>query len=165
MSRLALIAALDRRRVIGRAGALPWRLPDDLARFKRLTLGHTVLMGRKTWASLGRPLPGRANWVISRQAELALPAGVRRFESLEAALATAPEQGELRVIGGGELYQQTLPLADRLWLTEVETEVAEGDAWFPDWRGLGFVEVGRERHAADDRHAHAYAFVDYQRER
>ncbi len=158
---LSLIAALDRNRVIGRNGDLPWRLPDDLRHFKRLTLGKTVLMGRKTWVSLGRPLPERDNWVISRDPAFHAE-GARVFRSLDAALQAHESSQELMVIGGAELYRQLLPRADRLYLTEVDAEV-DGDAWFPEFDRAGWRESARESHAADERHAHAFAFVTLDR--
>ena len=134
---LALIAALAQNRVIGRDNQLPWHLPEDLKHFKAKTLGKPIIMGRKTWDSLGRPLPGRLNVVVSRQAGLALE-GAEVFTTLDAALdradAWAQEQGvdELMLIGGAQLYAQALPLAGRLYLTRVGLE-PEGDAWFPEF--------------------------------
>jgi dihydrofolate reductase len=154
---LYLIAALGRNRVIGRDGALPWRLPDDLRRFKQLTLGQPVLMGRKTWVSLGRPLPGRENRVLTRDRQFVAP-GARVFHRLEDALA-APAQGALWVIGGGELYAQLLPRADALFLTEVDA-APEGDAHFPELPAGQWREVAREAHAADAAHALAFSFVE-----
>ncbi|MDA7088895.1 dihydrofolate reductase [Pseudomonas sp. SA3-5] len=134
---LCLIAALAQNRVIGRDNQLPWHLPADLKHFKALTLGKPIIMGRKTWDSLGRPLPGRLNLVISRQPGLQIE-GAEVFASLEAAIVRAEqwarEQGvdELMLIGGAQLYVQALPLAARLYLTRVETS-PEGDAWFPEF--------------------------------
>lgn len=157
---LSLIAAFDEGRLIGRNGELPWRLPNDLKHFKALTLGKTILMGRKTWDSLGRPLPQRDNWVLTRdptfQAE-----GARAFVSLDAALAAHPG-GELMVIGGGELYRQTLPLARTLYLTRVQARL-QGDAWFPDLDPAQWRETAREDHVVDERHAYAYSFVTLER--
>lgn len=158
---LVLIAALAENHTIGREGDLPWRLPDDLKRFRRLTLGNTILMGRRTWASLGKPLDGRLNWVLTRDAGFVVPAGVEVFTDLNHALA-ANAEGELLVIGGAQLYQQTLPLAKRLELTRVHAEV-EGDTFFPPIDPAEWQETGREKHAADARHAHAYTFQTLQR--
>jgi dihydrofolate reductase len=160
MSGLTLIAAVARNGVIGRDGRLPWRLPEDLKRFKRLTLGNTVLMGRKTWDSLGRPLPERDNWVLSRDPGFA-PDGARLFRSLDQALA-APCRGELIVIGGAELYLQTLPLASRLELTEVEAEV-EGDTHFPAFDPVEWPVIAETACPADERHALACRFVTRRR--
>jgi dihydrofolate reductase len=161
MSPLVLIAALAENHTIGRDGDLPWRLPDDLKRFRKLTLGNTILMGRRTWASLGKPLDGRRNWVLTRDASFVAPTGVEVFANLEHALA-AEAEGELLVIGGAQLYQQTLPLATRLELTRVHAQV-EGDTFFPPIDPVEWLETAREEHAADVRHAHAYAFITLQR--
>lgn len=155
-----LIAALDRHFAIGRGNALPWRLPDDLKRFKALTLGKTLLMGRKTAESLGRALPGRRNLVLTRSGRVPFD-GMQAVASLDAAISLA--DGGIAVIGGGEIYALALPFASRMHLTHVDTIVGEADAYFPrfdagDWRVLS-----REAHAADERHAHAFEFVDYQR--
>lgn len=157
---LSLVAALDLDRLIGRAdGRLPWHLPRDLAHFKRLTLGKTLLMGRKTWDSLGRPLPGRDNWVLSRDPAFA-PVGARRFESLDDALAAHPH-GELMVIGGAELYRQTLARAQRLYLTEVGARLPAqpGDVHFPAFERGELRETLLEEHTPDERHAHPFRFV------
>ena len=142
-AKLALIAAVATNGVIGRAGALPWRLPSDFAFFKQTTMGKPIVMGRKTFESIGRPLPGRANLVVSGQTGFAAP-GIEPFGGLDAALARAmaiaAETGvdEIFVIGGATLYEQALPIADRLYLTHVGLEVA-GDVHFPpvadtEWR-------------------------------
>lgn len=161
MPKLSLVAALDDNGLIGRAGALPWRLPDDLRHFRRLTLGKTVLMGRRTWESLGRALPGRDNWVLTRDAAYRAP-GARVFASLDCALAAAPREAELMVIGGAELYRQTLPLARRLYLTRVHAQL-QGDTWFPAFDPADFELIERQDHAADGRHAHAYSFLTLER--
>ncbi|MDP3295106.1 MAG: dihydrofolate reductase [Nevskia sp.] len=157
---LTLIAALAQNRVIGRDGDLPWRLPDDLKRFKRLTVGKTVLMGRKTWVSLGRPLPDRDNWVLTRDIAFK-PAGATVFASLDQAL-NAGQGRELVVIGGAELYRQTLPLATRLELTEVLAEL-EGDTWFPEFDTADWIETASEAHPADERHRFPFRFVTLNR--
>ncbi|MDB5976588.1 MAG: dihydrofolate reductase [Nevskia sp.] len=159
-SLLTLVVAVSENGVIGRDGGLPWRLPEDLKHFRRLTLGNTVLMGRKTFESLGKPLEGRANWVLTRDPVFA-PAGAQVFRDLDAALA-APPQGELLVIGGAELYRQTLPLASRLELTRVHAQV-EGDTHFPDYDATQWRETARVDHVADERHAHAYSFLTLDR--
>jgi len=158
---LALIAALDRRRAIGRQGGLPWHLPDDLRRFKALTLGKPVLMGRRTAESIGRALPGRRNLVLTHAASAPF-AGQEAVASLEVAIALAGPL-PLMVIGGGEVYALALPQADALHLTRVDDDCRDADAFFPymnlaDWR-----ETFREHHACDDRHAVAFDFVDYRR--
>jgi dihydrofolate reductase len=125
---ISLIAAVARNGTIGRGGRMPWRLPADLARFRRLTLGHTVLMGRKTWESLGRPLAGRRNLVLTRDVAYAA-AGCEVVHTVEDARAAAGD-GELFVIGGAAVYAAFLPIADRLYITRVDADVA-GDAVFP----------------------------------
>lgn len=160
----SLIVAMDLNRLIGRDGGLPWLLPNDLAHFKRVTLGKTVLMGRKTWDSLGRPLPGRDNWVISRDPAFA-PAGARTFASLAAALA-APRDTALMVIGGGELYRQALDHCRYLHLTEVQARIepqTPGDVHFPAFDRSQFREVDSEVHEADARHAYPYRFLRLER--
>jgi dihydrofolate reductase len=158
--RLALIAALDRRHAIGRDGGLPWHLPDDLKRFKALTLDRTLLMGRRTAESLGRALPRRRNLVLTRSGRVPFD-GMQAVASLDEALALAG--GSLAVIGGGEIYALCLPLADTMHLTWVDTEVDRADAFFPAFDADDWRETARESHTADARHAHAFAFVDYQR--
>lgn len=157
---ITLIAAMDDNRLIGSGGQLPWRLPDDLKRFKALTLDKTVLMGRKTWDSLGRPLPQRDNRVLTRDRSFAAP-GARVFHELEAALHK-PVGRELMVIGGAELYRQLLPQATCLQLTHVHTVLA-GDAWFPVFDRDVWIETSREDRAADARHAHDFSFATYRR--
>lgn len=161
---LALIVAMDRGGLIGRGLDLPWRLPADLAHFKRTTMGKTILMGRRTWQSIGRPLPGRENWVVTRD-EAFRAEGARVFDSLDAALA-AHERGELMVIGGAYLYRQTLPLAQRIHLTEVLADLGpatDDDVRLPAFERSAFREVWKEEHAADERHAYPFRFVTLER--
>lgn len=163
--RLVVIAALDRNRAIGRDNDLPWRLPNDLKRFKALTLGKPVLMGRKTAESLGRALPGRMNLVLTRSGRVPFE-GMRAVASLEDAVRVAAGDGgadELWVIGGAEVYALALPRAMAMHLTRVDTVVVGGDAFFPAFDASQWVEVSRETHPADDRHACAYTFIDYLR--
>lgn len=162
MPRIVLIAALDRRGAIGRDNALPWHLPDDLRRFKALTLGQPILMGRRTAQSLGRALPGRLNLVLTRGDDAPFP-GMQAVDSLPAALAAAADAPQLCVIGGGEIYALALDQADALQLTEVDTEVAGADAHFPPIDPSRWLEVAREHHPADARHAHGFDFVEYRR--
>jgi len=161
---LSLIAALDRQRAIGRDNALPWRLPDDLKRFKELTLGKPVLMGRKTAQSLGRALPGRTNLVLTRSGQVPFT-GMQAVASLDDALNTASDLDaqELCVIGGAEIYALTLGQADRLYLTHVETVVDGADTWFPAFDLDAWVEVTRSMHAPDERHEFGFACVEYRR--
>lgn len=158
---VVLVVAVARGGVIGRDGALPWHLPADLAHFKRLTLGHAVIMGRATFESIGKPLPQRLNIVLSRQQDFT-PPGVQVVVSLADACALAAAHGgPAMVIGGGKVYAQALANAQRIELTQVHADVA-GDTHFPplgpDWR-----EVAREDHPADARNEHAYSFVTYRR--
>ncbi|MCW0453459.1 Dihydrofolate reductase type 3 [Xanthomonas sacchari] len=161
---LSLIAALDRANAIGRDNDLPWRLPDDLKRFKALTLGKPVLMGRKTAQSLGRALPGRLNLVMTRSGQVPF-ADMQPVASLQAAIDAARAAGaaELAVIGGGDIFALTLPLADVLYLTHVDTVVDGADAHFPAFDPAQWEVVARQAHPVDARHALAFEFVDYRR--
>ena len=161
---VSLIAALDRNRGIGKDNDLPWRLPDDLKRFKALTLGKPILMGRKTAQSLGRALPGRINLVLTRSPDAPFE-GMRVVGSLEAALEISRQQGadELCVIGGGQIYALTLALADRLYLTHVDTVVEGAEAFFPAFDPVQWKAVFHEEHPADGNHAYSFEFVDYAR--
>ncbi|MEM8814960.1 MAG: type 3 dihydrofolate reductase [Pseudomonadota bacterium] len=151
------MAAVSANGIIGRDGELPWRLPEDLRYFKRLTLGKPVVMGRKTWESIGRPLPGRHNIVITRQPDY-VAEGATVAHSPDAALALLTGEPEVMIIGGGAIYRAFLESAERIYLTEVDAEI-DGDASFPPLDESLWTEVSREVHAADERHAHAYAFV------
>ena len=159
--RINVIAALAKNRVIGIENRLPWRLPEDLAHFKALTLGHPVLMGRKTFESLGRPLPGRTNIVITRNPDYR-PGGVTLAASIPDALAACAGQDEVFFIGGAELYAQAIPLADRLYLTEVAID-AEGDARFPDYDRTAFREIARAPQRGVRGDALDFDFVVYAR--
>lgn len=157
---IVLIAAVAENGVIGREGALPWRLPGDLARFKQLTIGKPIVMGRKTYESIGRPLPKRTNLVLSRSADAI--EGCIVVRSIEEAIRAAGESTELCVIGGEAVYAAFLPRADRLELTEIGAAV-EGDARFPDFDHDAWRVVCDEAHAPDARHALAFRFVTYAR--
>lgn len=160
---VSLIAALDRGFAIGKGNALPWHLPDDLKRFKALTLGKPVLMGRKTAESLGRALPKRRNLVLTRGGRVPFD-GMQAVASLGEALDIAAIDGdELCVIGGGELYALALPLASRMHLTHVDTVVEGADAFFPHFDAGAWRITAREAHAVDVTHAAAFEFVDYAR--
>ncbi|MDY0745805.1 dihydrofolate reductase [Paucibacter sp. R3-3] len=161
--RLSLIVGLGRNREIGRDNGLLWHLPGDLPRFKALTMGHAVIMGRKTWDSLPerfRPLPGRRNIVLSRQPALQL-AGAEVFRTLEEALAACAGDADVFVIGGAQIYTQALPLADRLELTEVEADFPDADAFFPAWDRSAFEETARATQMSAE--GWRYDFVTYQR--
>ena len=157
---ISLIAAMATNRVIGIRNTLPWQLPADLQHFKQLTLGHPVIMGRKTFESIGRPLPGRLNIIISRAAYEA-PATCRVVNSIAAAITLCADNEQAFFIGGEQLYQQALPIADRLYLTEIDITL-EGDAWFPAFDRNDWMETQRESHR-DDNTGYAYHFVTYQR--
>jgi len=157
--KIALVAAMDKNRAIGRAGALPWHLPDDLKRFKALTLGKTVLMGRKTFESIGRPLPKRRNVVLTRDPNFGSE-GVEVVHSLDDALQL---DDEILVIGGGEIYTLFLPLATHLHLTLVDTAIPDADTFFPEWNPAQWRETHREFHPADERHLFAFSYVDLER--
>ena len=160
---VSLIAALGRDFGIGKGNALPWHLADDLKRFKALTLGKPVLMGRKTAESLGRALPKRRNLVLTRSGRVPF-AGMQAVASLTEAIAIAAEEGEeLCVIGGGELYALALPRATRMHLTHVDAVVEGADAHFPAFDAAQWRVTAREAHPADETHAFAFEFVDYAR--
>lgn len=164
LTTLVLIAAIDRRQAIGRGNTLPWHLPDDLKRFKALTLGQPVLMGRKTAESLGRALPKRRNLVLTRSGRVPFE-GMEAVTSLGEARAIARIDGAdtLAVIGGGEIYTLAMPLADRMHLTWVDIEVEDADAFFPDFDADAWRVTARESHPADAQHPYAFEFVDYVR--
>jgi len=140
--RLSLVVAMGSNRVIGAGGALPWHIPADLKRFKALTLGHSIIMGRKTYASIGRLLPGRTSVIVTRSRTLQIP-GAIVVNSLDEAVARCAGQGEAFVIGGGELYREALARADRIYLTLVHL-APEGDAVFPELAPRAWQEIGRE---------------------
>ncbi len=160
--KVTLIAAMARGRVIGRQGRVPWHLPEDLKRFRRRTTGHAVIMGRKTFESIGKPLPKRRSIVISRQSDYLHP-DVEVACSLEAALALAGnDEDEIFIAGGEQIYQLALPRADRLDLTIVDAPIA-GDAYFPPFNSKEWRLISEEQHQADERHAHPYCFRLYER--
>lgn len=159
---IELVVAAAENDVIGRRNQLPWHLPADLRHFKSLTLGRPVLMGRRTYESIGKPLPGRTNIVLSSSAGFAAN-GCIAVRTLEEARAAAGTQSPLMVIGGAEVYRQCLPFASRIHLTLVHTHITDGDTLFSGWRGLKWTESSRERHEADDKNAHAYSFITLER--
>jgi dihydrofolate reductase len=159
---VSLVAAVARGGVIGRDGGIPWHLPEDLARFKELTTGHAVVMGRKTWDSLPdrfRPLPGRRNVVVTRDPDWSAQ-GAERAESIEDAFRLVEQEARVFVIGGGAIYVAALPFADELLLTEIDLEV-EGDTTFPRWARAAFDETGRDERISPD--GTRFAFVTYSR--
>jgi dihydrofolate reductase len=161
---IALVVAVAENGVIGKDNALPWgRLSDDLRRFKALTLGHTVIMGRKTFESIGKGLTGRRNLVVSRNPEFR-PEGATRVPSLETAFTEAGPTGEVFVIGGADIYRQAMPRAGKIYLTLVHA-APEGDAYFPLPEGNEWVLVSTELRGADDKNEFSSEFRVYQRRR
>lgn len=159
---VTLVAAMAENRVIGRDNGLPWHLPADLRRFKRLTSGHPVIMGRKTFDSIGRrPLPNRRNIVVTRDPDLAAP-GAETAPSLDEALARLGEDTEVFVLGGAEIFRLALPRADRMVLTIVHAEVA-GTVLFPQWNPDHWRLVEEEEHSADAQNAYDLSFRTYER--
>jgi dihydrofolate reductase len=160
---ISFVVAYDRRRAIGKDNRLPWRLPDDMKHVRDVTIGKPLIMGRRTWDSIGRPLPGRTSIVLTRDRDFRCD-GCLVARTADEALKLAGAAPEIIVFGGARVFEEFLPLADRIYLTEVETEAA-ADTYFPrvdpsDWR-----EVARTRHPADERHAHAFSFVTLDRVR
>ena len=152
---------MDRNRLIGNDNQLPWHLPADLAHFKRVTMGKPVIMGRKTYESIGRPLPGRTNIVLTRSGDFH-PEGVVVAHNLQQALDHAAGADEVMIIGGSSLYELALPRVDRLYLTYVENSY-QGDAWFPDFDIEEWQLIASEEHRADAKNSSDYRFVTYQR--
>lgn len=157
--RITLIAAVAANGIIGRDNRLPWHLPEDLKHFKALTMGHPMIMGRKTWESLPGRLPGRPHIVVSRNPDYRAD-GASVVTSLAAAIAAAGNTDEVFVIGGAELYLQAFDFADRLQLTEIDTDF-DGDAYFPNWNRAAWRESARKTHRAEA--GFDYAFVTYER--
>ncbi len=159
--RISLVVAVSENGVIGRASALPWHLPDDLKHFKQVTLGKPILMGRRTFESIGRVLPGRLNLVLSRT-DAPLPAGAQRVASLHEAIQRAAPAPELCVIGGAELFRLALPRAHTIYLTRVAAMV-DGDTYFPALDMSEWEETEHEYHPADERHAYAMTMLRLER--
>jgi len=160
---LELVLAVAENDVIGRGNQLPWHLPADLRHFKSLTLGKPVLMGRRTYESIGKALPGRTNIVLSRSAEFA-PSDCVVVKTLADARIAAGMQPALMVIGGAEIYRQCLPVASRIHLTLIHARIEDGDTVFAGWRGSEWDESSRERHEPDAKNAYAYSFITLERQ-
>lgn len=158
---LTIIAAMSENRVIGRDNDLAWHLPDDLKRFKELTKGHHVIMGRKTFESVGKPLPGRTNIIVTNQKEYKAP-GCIIVHTLKEAIQKAENDKQPYIIGGGKIYDQALPLCDTLEITHIHAQV-EGDTYFPEVDTSKWQIVAKESHPADDKHEFAFDFLTYQR--
>jgi dihydrofolate reductase len=157
---IGLVAAMAKNRVIGKDNQMPWHLPADLKHFKAVTMGKPIIMGRKTYESIGRPLPGRLNIVVSRNPKLSI-AGCQIATSLQAALAMVKDHTEVMVIGGGQLYREALPLANNLYLTFIDLDT-DGDTQFPEFEHLALTETKRTFSSPDDANPYALEFVDYQ---
>lgn len=166
---VALVAAMAQNRVIGYQGKMPWHLPAELQYFKAITMGKPIIMGRKTFESIGRPLPGRTNIVLTRNPH-ALPEGVLVADSVSNALEIArqhldvqqPENDEVMVIGGGEIYAAFLPQATRLYLTHIDLAV-DGDTWFPDWSEMQWEQTLLREHQADSQNPLSFRGYRYER--
>ena len=164
---ITAIVAYARNFAIGQQNAMPWHLPADLRYFRQQTQGHTVVMGSKTFASIGRPLPKRQNIILSRQAQISNIENLIYLQSLNAAIdyAQSLAETELFIIGGGQIYAQALPLCDRILATEVETHIEAADTFFPNiHENTDWTCVARQAHAADNENLYAYAFCEYQRQ-
>jgi dihydrofolate reductase len=158
---ISLVAAMDRNGVIGVNGRLPWHLPDEMKHFRAVTIGKPHIMGRKTLESIGRPLPQRPNIILTRNRSYQFN-GCTIVHTVAEALAAAGDVAEVTVGGGTDIFALFLPIATRLYLTFVDTE-AEGNVYFPAWNPADWVEVSREYHPADDRHAYAFTMVLFER--
>ena len=158
---LSLVVAAATNNVIGSEGGLPWHLPDDLRHFKRLTTGKPVIMGRRTFESIGRPLPDRRNIVMTRRADYSAQ-GCDVVSSVDEALELVRGADEVMIIGGGLVYRDFLPHADRIYLTRVQADV-EGDTYFPEIDESGWQLVTSEHHAADEQHAYAFDVMVFER--
>ena len=156
----AIVAAAENN-AIGKGNQLLWHLPNDLRFFKRTTQGHPIVMGRKTYESVGKPLPNRRNIIITRQPDYTVD-GAEVVHSLQEALTLCVGKAEVFIVGGAEIYKQALPILGRIYLTRVHADVI-GDAFFPDFAEREWVLVSEESHPADERHAYAYTFMVYER--
>ena len=157
--RISIIAAMADKRIIGRDNTLPWHLPEDLKHFRNLTMGHHILMGRKTFESIGKPLPGRVTVVITRNPDFSHP-GVLQASSIEAAISLFDDDEEIFLIGGAEIYSQAIGIADRMYLTEIRGSF-EGDARFPEYAIEAWREVSRDNHVSSA--GLEFDFVVYER--
>lgn len=158
---ISLIAAMDKNRIIGNDNRLPWHLPADLKHFKAITLNKPIIMGRKTFDSIGKPLPQRRNMVISRQKKLNLP-GCEVFSSLSDAIKAVDTNEEVMIIGGESIFRESLSLADRLYLTIIDHEF-EGDTVFPQWDKKAWKVISSETHQSDERNRYGYTFIQLEK--
>jgi len=157
---ISLVCAMANNRVIGKDNKMPWHLPADLKHFKAVTMDKPIVMGRKTYESIGRPLPGRQNVIISRNSEYQVD-GCDVVDSIDSALQLLSSDDEVMIIGGGFLYSQMIELADKLYLTFIDLDVA-GDIYFPEYEHLNLQEESRESHLSDEENPHNYHFVNFQ---
>ena len=155
--RLSIVVAMDDNHLIGKGNGLPWHLPADLAFFKKITTGNSILMGRKTYDSIGKPLPNRRNIVITRNPDISIP-GCEVVDSIEKALFFTQDEEEVMVIGGANLFEQLLPDISRLYITHIEGEF-EGETYFPNYDESDWLEVSCESHQPDEKHKHPYNFI------
>lgn len=160
---ISLVVAMSTNRVIGINNTLPWHLPADLKHFKSLTMGHHIIMGRKTYESIGKPLPGRTSVVITRNSDNKMP-GVVVANSLQSALAACGNDEEIFVIGGAELYRQAIDVADRIYLTQIDAFIS-GDTYFAELDPAVWQETARDSHAPDGKNIYPYHFVTYCRKK
>lgn len=159
--RLSLIVAMAKNRVIGAGGRIPWHLPNELQLFKSVTMGHHIIMGRKTWESINRLLPGRTTVIVTRRRDFSVP-GALVAHTLDEAIKYCAGDSEVFIIGGGELYRAALPMADRIYLTVVDAEPA-GDTWMPEFDPAQWRVHSTQHYSRDDRHAHDYRFEIHDR--
>jgi dihydrofolate reductase len=162
---LSFIVAVSDNNAIGKNNQLPWHLPADLKFFKKTTLGKPVIMGRKTYESLGRPLPGRLNMILTSRQDLAVPEGVLLYDNINAAIERLQNEHteEGFIIGGGKVFETTLPLVDRMYITRVHTNIADADAFFPSIDHTHWKIVWEEKHSADSQHKYDFSFQQYER--
>ncbi len=162
---ISLIVAAATDNAIGRGNALPWNLPKDLRFFKATTLGKPIIMGRKTFEALGKPLPGRLHIVISGNSDLKVPDGVLVFQDINKAISKLEEEQteECFIIGGGKIFDQTMPLIDRMYITRIEATVADADTFFPEIDHTHWKLVWEEKHTKDDKHSFDFTFQQFER--
>lgn len=164
--KISIIAAIGKNNEIGKKGDLPWNMPKDLKHFKEKTLGHTVIMGRKTFESIGKPLPKRKNIVITKNKEWKHKS-VETFDSLDKAIkyceGAEAENSEVFIIGGGEMYKQAIEIAHKLYITKIDYTDSEADTYFPEIVPIVFLETKREDHKEDDKNPYNYSFIEYER--
>jgi len=154
--RLSIVVAMDDNRLIGKGNGLPWHLPADLAYFKKITTDNSILMGRNTYDSIGKPLPNRRNIVITRNSEISIK-GCEVVNSIEKALSITKDEEEVMIIGGANLFEQLLPNVSRLYITHIEGEF-EGETYFPNYDENEWLDVSRESHQPDEKNKYAYQF-------